>query len=57
MEINDVLILVYDTHTVDLLVIPRSIAYNGQTASMPGDDRKRFMKLVESAREGFMESI
>lgn len=38
--------------TVDLLVIPRRIDYNGETALMSGDDRKRFIKLVESAREG-----
>ena len=37
---------------VDLLVIPRRIDYDGQTASMSGEDRKRFLSLVDSAREG-----
>lgn len=44
----------YDNIVTDLLVIPRSINYNEQTgtASMSSDERKRFMKLTGSAREG-----
>ena len=40
---------------VDLLVIPRRIDYDGQTASMSADDRKRFLELVDSAREGLKQ--
>jgi len=36
----------------DLLVVPRSISYNGQRAFMGGGDSGRYNNLLESAREG-----
>ena len=39
-------------YIVELLVIPRKIDFDGGSTSMPEDDRKRFEKLVYSARAG-----
>ncbi|XP_065887294.1 sodium/potassium-transporting ATPase subunit beta-1-like [Dysidea avara] len=41
----------YPNSQISLLVVPRSISYNGQRAFMGGGDSGRYNSLLESARE------
>lgn len=47
----------YPNSPLKLLVIPRKIDFDGGSTSMPDDDRKRFEKLVYSARAVGADSV